>query len=469
MADKRKYWSIRAHAVLTVPLLGLTSREDESNHGRETVDLPVRVRAFTLERNDHFTADSLRITVDHNDAGVDPRFLKNATLQFWAGTADEDGNWEPRDSNYRFIGVVKHVNRKMEEGGLAVEIEAHDYTSLYLAQKPYASNGYPHLNCTLADAWVQVCDHVGFWDISTGKMVSNVEAMKTRLVFRGGVDGSRIIGEGVPERVRNFGRLPRKNGETAWDVWSRCCFCLGLITFFDKDQIIITTSTEHFSVETAPALILGENILDCDEVVDTAVTNKGVGLVSYDTETGNTIEAYYPPPGDVRVNVKRGVARRKGYKPSDVQADQYNVYEYHDITDLDLLQKIAQRAYEERARQEIQGSVKSAEPFLYMPDGSKVDLLDLTSGDNIKVQIDPESLELLRNEGSLFARKRLIEMGYDRDIAKLIAKNLDSLGVINSNMHTRQIITHFDADGETYEVTIKYWNTIKPFGGDVAG
>lgn len=467
LPEKWKHYRIRSHAVLTAPLLGLTSVQDEQNHGKESVNIPVRVKSFTLNRNDHFTADTLHISVEYSDLNIDPRFLKNATIQFWAGLADEDNQWSPNEDNFRFIGVVKHINRKSVEDGLTVDIEAHDYTSFFLAQKPYASNGLPHFNATLSDAWVLICEHVGFWDINTGKMVSNVEALKTAIEYRGGVDGSRIIGEGIPTRIREFGRIPHKHGDSAWDVWTRCCFCLGLITFFDKDKVIVTTSTEHFKADNAPSLIYGENILEADEVVDTNITNKGIGLVSYDVTTGKTIEAYYPPPGDVRINVKRTVARRKAYKPSDVQADQYEIYEYHDITDPDLLEKIAQRAYEERSRQEIQGVVKTAEPILYLPDGTAVDALDLTSGDNIRVQIDPESLEMIRNEDRKLALDRLLELGYDSDIANLLAKNLDSMGVINSSMHTREISTQLGE--EDFTVTIRYWNTIKPLGGDSAG
>jgi hypothetical protein len=463
------HWQVRSHCVLTVPILGQTSAQDTANHGSESVELPVRVKSFTLERNDHFTADTLHISAEYQDANVDPRFLKHATIQFWAGLADEDGNWSPNDSNFRFIGIVKHVSRKTQEGGLTVEIEAHDYTTLFLAQKPYASNGLPHLNSTLSDAWIRICEHVGFWDIDSGKMVSNVEALKTAIEYRGGVDGSRIIGAGVPKRIRDFGRIPHKNGDSAWDVWTRCCFCLGLITFFDKDKVVVTTSTEHFSVEEAPALIYGINILEADEVVDTSVTNKGIGLVSYDVMTGKTIEAYYPQPGDVRINVKRTVARSKSYKPSDVQADQYEVYEFHDVSDADLLLKIAQRAYEERSRQEIQGIVKTAEPVAYTPSGEAVDLMDLSSGDNIRIQIDPESLELIKNDAPALATQRLIDLGYEPRVAYLLSKNLDSMGTINSNMHTRQVSTHLDGDAETFEVSIRYWNTIKPLGGDSAG
>lgn len=467
VSEKWTHYRVRCHAVLTVPILGLTSEQDKANHGKESVNLPVRVRSFTLERNDHYTADTLHITAEHQDANIDPRFLKNATIQFWAGLADEDDFWEPNDSNYRFIGVVKNVTRKSQDKGLTVEIEAHDYTSIFLAQKPYPSNGYPHFNSTLSDAWIRICEHTGFWDISSGKMVSNVEALKTAIEYRGGVDGSRIVGEGVPERIRDFGRVPKKNGETAWDVWCRICFCLGLITFFEQDKVVVTTSTEHFAIDVAPSLVYGRNVFEASEVVDTGVTNKGIGLVSYDVMTGQTIEAYYPPPGDVRINVKRTVARRKNYKPSDVQADQYEVYEYHDVTDPDLLQKVAQRAYEERARQEIQGVVKTYEPVLYTPDGTVVDVMDLTSGDNIKVQIDPESLELIRNEGGLFAQRRLIDLGYDPDVARLLAKNLDSMGVINGSMHTRTVTTRLDEGA--FEVSIKYWNVIRPLGGDTDG
>ena len=464
------YWQIRTKCVLTLPLLGLTSNEDEQNHGKESVDLEVRVKSFTLTRNDHFTADTLMISAEWQDINIDPRYVKNGTIQFYAGLADADGNWQADDKNYRFIGIVKTVHRKSQEGGLAVEIEAHDYTSMFLAQKPYASDGYPTFNDTLQAAWIRICEHTGFWDNSTGKMISNVEALKNSIEARGGVNLSLTVGtEGLPQRIKEFGRVPHKSGDTAWDVWTRTCFCRGLITFIDKDKVVITTTTEHFSPTDAPSLIYGVNVIDCDEVCDTSVSNKGIGLVSYDVTTGKTIEAFYPRAGDTRINVKRGVARRKSYKPSDVLADQYDIYDWHDTQDPEVLELVAQRAYEERARQEIQGVVKTAEPVLYASSGELIEVMDMVSGDNLRVQIDPGSLELIKNEPPALATQRLIDMGYDPRVAYLLSKNLASMAVIDSSMHTRSVTTHYDGDSETFEVTFRYWNAIRSFGGDSVG
>jgi len=302
MAPERHHWRVRCHAVLTVPVVGSSSEVDRKNHGANTVQLPIRVLSFELERNDHFTADSLHLSAEWRDANLDPRFLKNATVQFWAGVADDDGNWTPNGDNLRFVGIMKHCSRKLVEGGMRLEFEFHDYTTLFLAQKPYASNGIPHFNATLKDAWSRICDHVGHWDIESGKMVSNVEQLRGSLVSAiGDATLDRIIGEGVPQRIRDFGRLPVRHGDSAWDVWTRCCFCLGLITYIDLDRVVVTDSTELFAIGNAPVLMFGRNILEADEVVDTNVSNKGVGLVSYDVMTGRTIEAYYPQPGDVRI------------------------------------------------------------------------------------------------------------------------------------------------------------------------
>lgn len=452
------------HAVLTVPMLGSSSEKDRQIRGTDAINVPIRIVSFDLEKNDHLTADSLNISAEYNDLNMDPRYLKNATIQFWAGQADDSGVFIPDGNNLRFVGVLKHAKRKTIEDGLVMDMEFHDYTSLFLAQKPYPSNGIPTYNSTLSEAWQRICDHTGFWDVDTGKMVSNVEALKDALVFRGGIDGSRRISDGVPKRLADYGKLSIKHGDSAWDVWQRCVFSLGLISFIDKDKVIVTTSTEYFAASDAPRLIYGQNILECDEVVDTNISNRGIGLVSYDVTTGKTIEAFYPLPGDVRINIKRNIAKKidKGkVSPGMVQADQYDVYEYHEVTDPDILTQVAKRAYEERSRQEIQGYVRTAEMFLYTADNVPVDIMDLGAGDNIEIRIDPDLRELVKNVDN--PKQHLIDIGYDPDVAAVLIRNLDALPDMEPVFHTRNV--NIRLDPEDFEVTIKYWNKIRIGGG----
>lgn len=457
----------RVHCVLTVPILGSSSEKDRQARGTQTIDIPVRVNHITLERNDHLMADECTIIAEYQDLNLDPRFLKHCTAQVWIGDQGNSLLWTPTRDDYRFIGICIKANRKTSESGLVVELSLRDYTTLFLAQKPYPTSQAPTYNSSLREAWRRICDHTGYWDVDTGKIVSNVEALREQLVARGDVDLDAQIKAAVPERLAKYGKLTPKHGDSAWDVWQRCVMSLGLISYIDKDQCIVTTSTELFTATDAPVMLYGLNILECDESVDTQINNKGINLVSYDHTTGKTIEAFYPQPGDARINVKRSVARRKHFKPDDVQADQYETYEYNDIKDPKILLELARRAFEERGRQEIQGSLKTAEMVVVGNNGTRFDLLNLGAGECIKVSIDSASLELIKNLGPSEDRvQRLVDIGYDDSVATLLARNLDAMPNLEPVFHTKRVSVTLEDTGDAgnFEVTINYWNKIRLTG-----
>lgn len=461
----RPRMACRMHVPVTSAL-----RADAADGRTHTVALHVRVRSASLEYNDHNHADTLTITAEWKDTGVDPRFLKNGTCEFWLGEADDDGGFTPSERNLRFIGVVNRVRRAARgESGLSVEIEFHDYTALFLQQKPFSSAGIPTYTDTIDDAWKQICDHTGPIG-PDGKIQSSVEVLRDRLEFRGqlfGQDiGKLILGKAVSARFAKLAKVAVKPQSDAWAVWSQCVGSLGLITFIDRDKCIVTTSTEHYTSKTAPKLIWGMNISELEESTSSVFSDKGVAITSFDPLTGTTIEAFYPPPGDERVNRKRIRAAKKHAPPPapPSNSDRYDFFEYNGVTNPDVLAEIARRAWDERSRQELEGTLKTAEMRVEDSSGEELELLNLRAGDAIKVEIDPTDSGALSSIESESARAEyLTDRGYSEDVAQLIARSAPALASLEKTYHAKRVQVAFevDSDGGRFEVSVAYHNRIK--------
>jgi hypothetical protein len=468
----------RARVILTLQVPPRTGDDAQKAHDAPTIDIEVRCRLVEIERNSHLQADTARIEAEYNDLNIDPRLLRHATAQIWMGNSGED-DWEPEKEHLRFIGVAVSASRKTVEGGLCVEMKFEDYTSMFLAQKPFSPDGVPSYSQTLKEAWARICKHVGYWDVSTEEVVSNVEALSDAIIGLGdGVDLFEPIGRSVPARLAAYGKLTPKAGDSAWDVWQRCCMSLGLISYIDRDQCVVTSSSELFKEKDAPVFLYGRNILECDEQVDTKSNQRGVLLYSYDHDSGKIIEAFYPPPGDPRINAKRKEAythhahstKAPKKTPNNLATDQYDPFEYHGIKDPQTLFDLARRAYDERSRQEVQGSIKTAEMFGESEDGATVyDLLELQPGSFIRVDLDREASDALADAeaGEDVRYQRLLDIGYTEDTARLLSHR--SL-VTHTSMAVKSVRVVLEDSGDSgrFEVDINYQNKIR-LGEGIAG
>lgn len=460
----------RMAARLHVPITSAT-RAGAIQGRTDTVTLPIRVRSATIEYNDHNHADTLQLTAEWKDAGIDPRYLRSATCEFWLGEADDDGTFTPSEKNFRFVGILNRAKRiARSDSGFSVDLEFHDYTALFLQQKPFTSRGVPSYSDTLQDAWRKICDYTGPLTDDGTKVLSSVEVLRDRLEFRGTLSNREgiadlVLGRAVSARFAKLATVPVKPGSDAWAVWLQCVGSLGLISYIDRDRCIVTTSTEYYTASTAPKLVWGMNVSELEESTNAAFSDKGVAITSFDPLSGTTIEAFYPPPQDERINRKRIRASKRGSPPpAPDNSERYDFFEYNGVTDPAILDEIARRAWDERSRQELEGTLKTAEMRASDVSGAEVDLLDIRAGDAIKVEIDPTDSSALTSLGSRDVRaKYLVERGYSQGVADLMARNAESLDALEKIYHATRVAVDFDVDedGGKFEVSVSYHNRIK--------
>src|SRR5690606_25269097 len=156
------------------------------------------------------------------------------------------------------------------------------------------SSGVPDYSQRLDDAWKRIVSQT-----------PGAQALADRLVLEGISDFPQL-GKAVAARFRRLGKVPTRPDTDAWAGWQQCVGMLGLVSYVDRQNVIVTTATNLYTSENPPRLIWGRNILSIEEERDAALASKGVGITSFDPLTGTTLEALWPPVGDKRVKRKGG-------------------------------------------------------------------------------------------------------------------------------------------------------------------
>jgi len=257
-----------------------------------------------------------------------------------------------------------------------------------------------------------------------------------------------------------------RDGSSAWDCWNWIVTSLGLYTYIQGDKCYVTNGEEYYSQDDPPVFKWGLNIHSLKEEADATVSQKGVLCQSYDAITGRTLEAFYPPIGDARIKSARAAAAKDGRRkvPQGVSANDtsgdYIPFVMHSVTNIATLEKIAEFAYNERSRQEIQGSFQTSEMTVVTAAGKPVDVArKLTAGDAVIVGISGDISELsptLSDEEKILKLQQAL--GYSRGAAEAAVKNFKASQIFKRLYHVKSVEVKLTAT--SYETTIHFHNLI---------
>lgn len=446
---------------MAVPTMGTYASRKRQEKDDEVIDFAVRVRKATIISNDHNHADELKVTLDGMEAGCDPRLLRNATCEFYLGNANERGEWSAGADNLRFVGIARDVTRRADkEAPLEVDIDFLDYTTLFLEAKPFGTRGVPNYSQNLAQAWATIVSQTPGADV-----------LATKIKFSEDLAGSiPVLGKAVAKRFAKLGKVPIKANTDAWAVWQQCVGMCGCISYILGDTCIVTSATDYYSRDDPPRLIWGKNI-DSHSESRNPFKGNGIGLTSYSPLTGSTIEAVWPPEGDPRVKRKTVKAKKKQSEDAVRQAEEREWFEYNGVTDVGVLTDIAERVWEERRRQELEGTVTTQEMFVDTVSAKSADLIALRTGEAVRIELDANERQSLASLPSETERVAFLRAkGYQDSVAQLIARNSGDLPLLNPTFHAKTVTTTFEVDDDSgdFTMSINYINQISVTGDAVA-
>lgn len=426
-----------------------------------TYDVPVLSARHVS--NDHNHADTLAATVDWLDAGVDPRWIAGGTCEYYCGHVETGAELEPSDDTLRFVGRMVKPARSSKGDTLSVTLDFHDYTSFFLLAKPVATDGIPLFSETLEEAWRRLCDNVpGAWEL-----FDNIELR--------GLSSTPVLGKAVAPRFRGKGRLHVQPGADAWSIWQQAVGSVGLVSYFDRDRLVITTTEDYYTGNAPPRLVWGRNLLDFTEERNNDRALRGVGITSFDPIAGEAIEAIWNPLAAVRQKLTRKTAakgfqgRSRSKSKAIDEAKDADIFAVPGLADYDAALALAKRVYEERSRQELEGTAVTVDMTAPDANGDEFDLLALRSGDTLDVRfLDTEDSLFLRSFSSPQDRAAyLIERGYTEPVARIIAAHVDRMTDKSSLFYCKTVTTTLDStpEGGSFRVEIAFANKIDPGGG----
>lgn len=468
----------RMAAVLHVPVAGSPEEREAQNAGDgPSITLPVRVKAAELEINDHNRADELRLTLNWHSVGLDPRLVRNATVDFYLGEADDDGHWEPSRRDLRFCGAVFNPQRHSgEDEPYELDLKSLDYTDFFLRAKPFGSSGIPDMTQTLDDAWRRIVSQTPGAGVLADRLLWIGDAPDRVQELRDVLNGKQRklqnapfpkLGDAVSERFRKLARVATKPDTDAWAVWQQCVGMLGLISWIDRDWCVVSTATNYYTETDPPVFAWGLNVAKLSEGSE-AFFRKGILLTAFDPIRGRAIEARYPEKSPRTAVEKRRVKAHKGGDEADVLKEaEWEAFAVQGTNNPEILLVQARRVYEERSRQELQGTLITKKMRVDTASGKSFDVLDLRQGDDIKILFNANERDALLALPDLWSRVfYLQDRGYGSDVALILAKNIDSLAMYSSTFHVRRILHRFqiEEDSGTYETEITYTNRITTRG-----
>ncbi len=445
----------RLRATLVIPTLP---------SGAKGVSYDLRVRQARLCRNDPNRADELSLTFDWTEAGADPRIISSAQVKFYIWQADDTGEREPTDDDLVFVGIMTKPARKASETERTVTASFLDYTALFLRFKPVPADSVPLMSDTLKTAWSRLIG--GFTDQD---FRNDMTFLLGALDFRGVASPGPVIGDAITKRFRTKGSHIQVSPQAdAWAVWQQAVGMLGLVSYFDRARVVITTTDNFYQGNDLPTLVWGRNILSLSEERDNSFEQKGVGITSFDPDTGRVMESLYPPK-DPPAKGKGGKAKAStGNAALGVKSWDY--FSMPSISDQVLLDAVAKRAFEERSRQQFKGQVVTSEMSLETASGGAIDILRLSPGDAIRVIVDEADAfgtalpHLYPTHDALAAYYQ--SRGYAAGVASVLADNAESLTKLRADFYVLTVTTEIDADedGGKFQTSIEYINRIQATG-----
>lgn len=440
-------------AELSIPLV---DSANPTHDPFETIAIWVNPKSAELEINDHNHADSLKLAIDWKQSGTDPRHISSAMVRFYLANADDYNLWDTNDASLRFCGRV--ASAKLQANGdspIMLELECRDFTSLFLCATKFATEGIPKYSETLDKAWQRICKHT-----------PGAEQLGPSIEFFG-LDKPPSLDKAVSDRLRESNFHPKADAD-AWSIWQQCVGACGLISFFYLDRCIVTTATDYYTAGNPPLLIRGVNVLDLSLERNNEFTLRGVGIQSFDPLSGRVIEGLWPPVGDARVKHKKIGAAKKHDKASLFSKEERDFFQFGSITHEAQAIELAKRVYEERSRQQMRGTVTTAEMSVATTSDDDFNLLDLSSGDVIHIEFDRKIYDALAEIDSESDRVAYLtqKANMREELALVLARNMSALAAQETSFYVQTVKTTLEATatGGSFRIEVQFCNRILPSG-----
>lgn len=397
----------------------------------EVIAFEVVPRRCSVRRNDHRTADEVRLELDYRDFPLDPRTLRSVLVAVgMADVNDPSTELDLSDTSTRvFIGYIDEPESVLDGDGDTVKMSGRDYSGLLLDH-------------TWRDGAIDISRGLG--DVLASILEAVPGAEQIAIEFSQGaneVDLSTRIGRTL------WTPQPK---DDAWTIIVEMCLCAGLIATIELDTLVVRTSAEFGT--TRAAFVYGEN-LERLTFKRNFVEARSMQLrvIAWDEASRTSTEATYPTtPIVLRKRVLASGQVRQDAAPI-ITFTVAGTWTQGDLLDL------AQSLYEEAAREQVEGELETRE---MVDAGGTVALPLLANGDAITVELgrsDDITTILGMSEGEAVTFLTSAPRNMDPTVAAALVASWTDAGALASTFYVKEAAHTWSRD-DGYKLRVRFLN-----------
>lgn len=434
-------------------------------------------RSASVSLNGYRKADTAEITLDFADAPLDPRVLVSAHIDIFLGVIPAEDYPQKRlidgtFDNLVFRGLVDEWKAHFDDTGEEISLECRDYTAIFHDVEIPAE-------ITKVISLEQPV-HFVIRDIMSTLPQAAGMCLETRppeeFLTMKNVSGS-MPKANLLEDDKTGHKPKRAKRMSYWDYMLTLAMSQGFIIFFELDHVVIQRARTLYA-EDAPLrkefsrMVDGETfgfrrMLWGHNLEELEFSRKMSGLkvptitvTAYDTHRGQPITVRWPILPRVTLEPPSG----------KIKDEEFRSYVVDAVADEGILLEIAKGIYEQVARQELEGNLKTKSLASFGGSNADPDLLKLRTGDPIEIGILPTDRTGIEDQGKSILMdmaaaspaeisQRLVQLGFDRQIATKLVLNFKS-GQFPTVFRTQEVRFDWDVDSGI-SLDVKFLNYIE--------
>lgn len=445
---------------------------DKAERFQKVWTMNILARRVRVNINDYLQADSFDMEVDFRNFPFDPRTIRavgvTIHMQDMRKLVDESGKEvqiRPTRDNAIFIGFADEEGITFDESKRTVKLEGRDFTGLLIDQKYLG----PPIDLE------QTIEQLFF------NLLSDLPAAADILVTNRVGEPLPVLAKFMPDKEEGSGKKNPKRQESYWDVIQDVVARAGLIAYIELDRLIITRPRVLYNREKSKIFIYGLNVSNF-EMKRKIGRKKNFNVVvrSLNLETKEVLEAKIPAEATDEWSKETGITNEEvrlteiGTDGQPVPPDKqkpapYQSFRVANINNKEQLVKIGEGIYEEIGRQQLEGSFQTKDMYVAeadpsaltsIPDEDKIKIfkvLEIRIGTPVLLEVDQSDIRQLARFTRLEEKsKYLVDRGYDKNLADLIATNIKRLDTV---FYTKAVEFQFDENG--FRCKIDFLNFIE--------
>lgn len=410
---------------------------------KSPVAIPVQPKSASVFINSYKEADSFSVEFDAARLPVVPELIRAGSVELYF--AQSRGVGQPMERTVAgerwygsvpptIVGLFDEASMDFSEDGRWVSIDGIDYTSLFTAKqwgeklKANKKAGVPAGMRSKRVPSGKPLDEV------LAILIDEVESAKAmRFVIEPEELETKMPIVGKAEGRCTKGGLPVKDKDNYWDVMYDLAVRYGFILFVRGLDIVLTKPRNYIAGKSdVRKMAWGRNLTSLR--MKRKIGKEQVPIIevrSYDEQRRQVLRGRYPLNPRKQAVTGLGTIR-----------DEVKVYHVHGVRSLHQLNAIAENTYNLLARSELEAEVETRD----LTDLGGDDILNLAAGDAIGVSLEPYTTDLLEGKSSDQRFATLVDLGYDRQVARTIANSFGKLDIFKRPFRLREANMEFDAD-----------------------